>query len=63
MIDQAVIFAQSKNIKYMHLGGGRTSDPSDSLFHFKKTFSKFLLPFHYEIRIFNFQIYELLLAK
>ena len=63
MIDQAVQFAKSKNIKFLHMGGGRTSDPHDTLFHFKKTFSKFLLPFHYEIRIFNFQIYELLLSK
>ncbi|TDD99422.1 HAD family hydrolase [Flavobacterium cellulosilyticum] len=57
MIDKAVEFAQQKGAKILHLGGGRTSSPDDSLFLFKKNFSKLLLPFYYEKKIYNNAVY------
>lgn len=58
LIDNAVKFAKKLGAKTMHLGGGRTPSEDDSLFNFKKNFSKWTLPFYFEKNIFNKDIYN-----
>lgn len=58
LIDRAVDFAKKNGAKFLHLGGGRTSSEDDTLFLFKKSFSKQLLPFYYEKKIYNNTVYK-----
>lgn len=58
LIDRALDFAKNNGAKLFHLGGGRSSDADDSLFRFKKNFSKQILPFYIGKRIHNQAIYS-----
>ena len=58
LLHYAFIEAQRRNIKYFILGGGTTSDPNDSLFEFKKKFSKLLKPFYIGGIIFDKNKYQ-----
>jgi len=60
LIDRMINYAKNKGAKFLNLGGGRTAAPNDTLFLFKKSFAKELTPFHYEFRIYNHQVYELI---
>ncbi len=50
--------AKERGLKYFLLGGGTTSNEDDSLFKFKKKFSKELKPFYISGKIYNKEIYD-----
>ncbi|OPX98271.1 MAG: FemAB family protein [Syntrophorhabdus sp. PtaU1.Bin002] len=56
-------WANENGLAWLHLGGGRTSDPSDSLFAFKSSVSRDRLPFYVGKRIHNREIYDSLCAE
>lgn len=58
LLDEAVKFAQKKGAKKFHFGGGRTSNPDDSLLKFKGSFAKTRLPFYIGKKIHNQQVYD-----
>lgn len=58
LLDEAVKFAQKKGAKKFHFGGGRTSNPNDSLLSFKSSFSKTRVPFYIGKKIYNKPIYD-----
>ena len=39
LVDEVRLWASSQGHRALHLGGGMTSDPEDSLLHYKKGFS------------------------
>lgn len=63
LLDRAVIYAIDIGAKYFHLGGGRSSDVNDSLFKFKKSFSKKTSSFYIGKKIHNPQIYNLIVTQ
>lgn len=58
LIDRTIVYAQNKGVKYFHLGGGRSRLVDDSLFKFKKSFSKQTSPFYIGKKIHNTEIYN-----
>jgi len=58
LLDDAIKLAQKKGAKKFHFGGGRTSNPNDSLLKFKGSFSKARLPFYIGKKIHNQHIYD-----
>jgi sugar O-acyltransferase (sialic acid O-acetyltransferase NeuD family) len=58
LLDSAVQFAQSIGCKVLHLGGGRTNNPEDSLLKFKQSFSKENGEFYIGKKIHNIKIYN-----
>lgn len=52
-----------KGVKFMNLGGGRTTDPNDSLLKFKRDNSTELKKFFIGKRIINNEVYELILKN
>ena len=50
--------ALKRNIKYFILGGGTTSSEEDTLFKFKKKFSKIIMPFYVGGMIFDRHMYN-----
>ena len=58
LIDQMVKFGQENNANILHLGGGRSNDPNDSLLKFKLSFSKVTKPFHIGKKIHNQDVYN-----
>lgn len=53
---ELIKWSKENNFKYLHLGGGRGKN--DSLFEFKRGFSKLTFPFHIAKLIFDNKIYE-----
>jgi len=58
LLDCAFDIAKSKGMKYFHLGGGRSDKADDSLFVFKRKFSKETLPFYVAGKIFMREQYD-----
>ncbi len=58
LLNEAVNYYLSMKKKYLVLGGGRTKDPNDSLFLFKRKFSKLILPFYVGGIIFMYDKYK-----
>lgn len=58
LLHHLFLIAQEEGIKYFILGGGSTSSKDDTLFKFKKKFSKELKPFYISGKIYNGCIYE-----
>ncbi len=58
---EAIRLAKESNVKYFHFGGGRTSDPDDTLLKFKSSFSSSLLKFKIGKRIHNPLVYKYLI--
>jgi len=56
---EAIKWAKKNGFKYLHLGGGLGRN--DSLFEFKRSFSKIASPFYIGRKIFNMEIYQRLL--
>lgn len=56
MIFELIKWAKERNIKYFNFGGGRGSN--DSLFRFKKGFSKMIRPFYVAKLIYNNDVYD-----
>ncbi|MBI3269704.1 MAG: GNAT family N-acetyltransferase [Planctomycetes bacterium] len=48
----------ARGLRWLHLGGGRTPDPGDSLFKFKAGVSRGRAPFHLGFRIHDDAAYE-----
>lgn len=58
LLDEAVKYAIKINAKKIHFGGGRSSDPDDSLLKFKANFSKTRLPFYIGKKVHNQEVYN-----
>lgn len=58
LLDQLVKIAQLRNKKVLHLGGGRSSDPHDTLFKFKAEFSKERNHFFIGTKVWDSEIYK-----
>ncbi len=58
LLDYVFNIAKEKGLKYFLLGGGTTTDEYDSLFKFKKKFSKELKPFYISGKIYNNEVYD-----
>jgi len=56
---ETIKWAKKNGFKYLDLGGGRGKN--DSLFEFKKGFSKITSPFYIGKKIFNIKVYQKLL--
>lgn len=57
ILDSIFEFAKNKNIKYFHLGGGRSNQSDDSLLRFKQKFSKATKDFYIAGKIHDKSIY------
>lgn len=53
-------WAKDKNFKYIDFGGGRTSDPEDSLLNFKKNFSNTSFDLYIGEKILDNKIYNIM---
>tara|TARA_Y100000590_G_C15657268_1_gene991133 strand:+ start:48 stop:1088 length:1041 start_codon:yes stop_codon:yes gene_type:complete len=53
-----ISWAVDNGFKKINLGGGRTSDPMDSLYTFKKNFSNYTIPFYVGEKIIKSEIYN-----
>lgn len=60
---EAIKYAKSKGCKRMHLGGGLSDSPEDSLFRFKKKFSSEYKDFYIGKRVHNQEIYKKLIHR
>jgi lipid II:glycine glycyltransferase (peptidoglycan interpeptide bridge formation enzyme) len=60
---EAVKIARGKGYSFLHLGGGRTNEPSDSLFVFKKQFSRDFRDFYIGKRVLNEKVYSYLIEE
>ncbi|MFH1380008.1 MAG: GNAT family N-acetyltransferase [bacterium] len=58
LLYRSALYLKSKGIKMFHLGGGTSNDESDSLYKFKKRFSKTLYDFYIGTMVFNKRIYD-----
>lgn len=62
MLWQAALELKRRGVKVLHLGGGTTSSDDDSLFCFKRRFSKHTYQFCLGKLIFNEQLYNVICA-
>lgn len=62
MLHQVAVEAGQAGYQWLHLGGGRTAAPDDSLFTFKKQISNQTIPFYLGRRIIDHQLYQELCA-
>ncbi len=60
---EVALWAKKEGFKFFFLGGGKTPQPDDNLFRFKKRFSNKFLDFYIGKKIHNKEIYELLSQK
>ncbi|MDZ7821464.1 MAG: GNAT family N-acetyltransferase [Candidatus Marinimicrobia bacterium] len=58
MLDEAIRFAQKKECKFFHFGGGNSTEKDDSLLKFKQSFSKDNCQFFIGKKIHNEKIYN-----
>ncbi len=58
LLDQVVKFGKESGCKLLHLGGGRSSSPDDSLLKFKMNFSKTIKHFYIGKKIHNQAVYD-----
>jgi len=58
LLDSAFDFARGMGMKYFHLGGGRSNKEDDSLYLFKRKFSKKTLPFFVAGKVFMKEDYD-----
>jgi len=58
LFEEMIKFGKYKNCKYLHFGGGTSSEEGDSLLKFKKGFSKSYLDFYIGKRMLNQNIYD-----
>ncbi|MEH1895317.1 MAG: GNAT family N-acetyltransferase [Nostoc sp.] len=58
LLHTVAMWGQKNGFRWLHLGGGRTTDPKDDLFRFKASLSKLYLPFYIGRRIHSAAIYE-----
>lgn len=58
LFDEVRIWANSRNLKFFHLGGGATTDPNDPLLYFKLGFSKMTHDFNVWCWVLNESVYK-----
>lgn len=51
LFHEAALWAQRRGFKRLHMGGGKSAAPDDSLFRFKRRLSEKLTPFHLGRRV------------
>jgi hypothetical protein len=56
-------WGRERNLRWLHLGGGRTPESDDSLFRFKTSISRLRLPFYTGKRVHNRTVYEMLCTE
>lgn len=62
LIDEIIRWASVNDLSWVFLGGGRTSDPNDSLLAYKKGFSPTTLQVKTQFRIFDVARYDEMVA-
>ncbi|MDP4266846.1 MAG: peptidoglycan bridge formation glycyltransferase FemA/FemB family protein [Bacteroidota bacterium] len=60
---EMIKFAKRNNFKFLHFGGGNTSDPDDPLLHYKSNFSKNIADFYIGTKIYNEGIYNNIVSQ
>lgn len=63
LLDQLVQIAQLRNKKVLHFGGGRSSNPDDSLFKFKAGFSREREKFFVGTKVWNSEAYKAIISQ
>lgn len=63
MLWEAIKYAKQNDCKFFHFGGGRTSNPDDSLLRFKSNYSKERAMFYIGKRVHNADVYGALIKK
>lgn len=63
LIDVAVRHSIANNIKWLHLGGGRTTSSQDTLLRFKSHFSKEYRVFQIGKRVLNSEVYQRIVKR
>ncbi|HON21230.1 MAG TPA: GNAT family N-acetyltransferase, partial [Bacteroidales bacterium] len=63
LLDEAVKLAQNLGAAIFHFGGGRTASPNDSLLKFKKNFSKTTFDFYIGKKIYNQEVYNMIMEQ
>ncbi len=58
LLHAAALWGQAHGYRWLHLGGGRTSAPDDSLLRFKASVSRGRLPFHVGGRVHDPEAYR-----
>jgi hypothetical protein len=58
LVHAAALWGREQGLSWLHLGGGRTSDPQDSLYRFKASLSRERFPFFIGKRVHNRDVYE-----
>jgi hypothetical protein len=58
LYSEMIKFGQSKGCRFLHVGGGATSNPDDSLLKYKMNFSDKTLDFYIGKKIYNKKIYD-----
>lgn len=56
-------WGRERGYRWLHLGGGRTADPADSVFQFKASISRLRVPFNTGKRVHNQHVYRALCAQ
>ena len=63
MLYEAIKIAKENGVKKFHFGGGNTLDENDSLFRFKKGFSKSYLDFFIGKKVHNQKVYNKVISQ
>lgn len=63
LYSEMIRYGQKKGCRYLHVGGGATSNPDDSLLKYKLNFSNTTLDFYIGKKIHNKKIYDLIVDK
>lgn len=57
LIENAVMHYKGLGVRYMILGGGRSTDPNDALLKFKRKFSPLVMPYFVGGKIYDYDAY------
>ena len=63
LMHTAASWGQERGFRWLHLGGGLTPDPEDSIFQFKASISRLRVPFYTGKRVHNREVYDRLCAE
>lgn len=63
LYSEMIKFGQSKGCRFLHVGGGATTNPDDSLLKYKMNFSDTTLNFYIGKKIYNKEIYDLIVSQ
>jgi len=63
LYSEMIRFGQSKRCRFLHIGGGASSNPEDSLLKYKMHFSDTTLDFYIGKKVYNKEIYDLIISQ